>query len=129
LQAIQGNSFRALSEGNKLRTQYVLAPRGLLEDRNGKVIAGNTPSFELVAVTADFPKDKTEFDGRLTQVASVLGVDPGILNDEIHSMTPDSYAAQTLVESITKDQALVLISKASDLQGFVVQNNPIRDYK
>src|SRR6185503_1136036 len=75
LQAFQGQTYQSLADGNKLRTQFILAPRGLLVDRYGKTIASNTPSFELVAVTADFPKDKTEFDGRLTQVASVLGID------------------------------------------------------
>ncbi len=129
LQAIRGHAYRVLAEGNKLRTQFVLAPRGLLQDRYGKTIASNIPNFELVAVTADFPKDKTEFDGRITQIASVLGVDTTVLDDAIKIMTPNSYEAQTLVENITKDQALVLISKAPDLKGFVVENNPIRDYK
>jgi penicillin-binding protein 2 len=129
LQAFQGTGYKALAEGNKLRTQYILAPRGLFEDRNGKVIAGNMPSFELVAVTADFPKDKVEFDGRLTQVASIIGLDTAVLSDTIKNLTPDSYSAQTLVQNITKDQALVLIAKSDDLKGFMVQNNPIRDYK
>src|SRR6185436_3331706 len=57
LQAIQGPTFKALAEGNKLRTQFILAPRGLLLDRNEKVIAGNTPSFELVVITAELSKD------------------------------------------------------------------------
>ncbi len=129
LQAFQGSEYKALAEGNKLRTQFLLAPRGLLLDRYGKTIASNTPSFELVAVTADFPKDKVEFDGRLTQVSAILGIDTTELTDRIKSLTPDLFVAQTLVENITKDQALILISKSEDLKGFMVQDNPIRDYK
>src|SRR6185436_18836238 len=106
-----------------------LAPRGLLLDRNEKVIAGNTPSFELVVITAELSKDKTEFDGRVTQVASILGQDASTITELIKSMTPDSGSAQTLVQNITKDQALIFLAKASDLRGFVAQNNPIRDYK
>ncbi len=129
LQGYKGTTYKALAEGNKLRTQFTLAPRGLLIDRTGKTIAGNSPSFELVAITADFPNDKTEFDGRLTQVAAILGQDTIALTESIKELTPDSFAAQTLVQNLTKDQALILISKAPDLKGFVVQNNPIRDYK
>jgi penicillin-binding protein 2 len=129
LQAFQGSMYRSLAEGNKLRTQYILAPRGLLLDRYGKTIVSNQPSFELIAVTADFPKDKVEFDGRLTQVAAVLGLDASELALTVSNLTPDSFAAQTLVQNITKDQALILIAKAVDLKGFVVQDNPIRDYK
>jgi penicillin-binding protein 2 len=129
LQGIKGPTYKALAEGNKLRTQSVLAPRGLLLDRNDKTIAGNSPSFELVAITADFPKDKIEFDGRMTQVASILGIDTTQLTESVKDLTPDSYSAQTLVQNITKEQALILIAKAEDLKGFMVQDNPVRDYK
>jgi penicillin-binding protein 2 len=129
LQGIKGSQYQALAEGNKLRTQFLLAPRGLLQDRYGKTIVGNSPSFELVAVTADFPKDKIEFDGRLTQVASILGLDTTVLTDSVKKLTPDSFSAQTLVQNITKEQALILLAKAEDLKGFQVQDNPIRDYK
>lgn len=129
LQVVKGAEYRALAEGNKLRVQYLLAPRGLLLDRSGEVIASNTPSFELVAVTADLPKDKVEFDGRLTQVAGILDMDPTKLLENLKKMNENSYQAQTLVENITKDQALIFISKAQELKGFAVQNNAIRDYK
>src|SRR3989338_1881117 len=129
LQGVKGSEYRALAEGNKLRTQFLLAPRGLLLDRNDKIIASNRPSFELVAITADFPKDKIEFDGRLTQIASILGVDTNLLSQTVQNLTPDLFSAQTLVQNISKEQALVLIAKQEDLKGFAVQNNPIRDYK
>ncbi len=129
LQGYKGPTYQALAEGNKLRTQFILAPRGLLLDRNGKTIASNMPSFELVAITADFPKDKVEFDGRLTQIAAILGQDANALLEAVKNLTPDSFSAQTMVQNISKDQALILISKADDLKGFQVQNNPIRDYK
>jgi len=129
LQVVKGSEYRALAEGNKLRAQYILAPRGQLLDREGLVLVGNMPSFELAVVTSDLSTDKTEFDGRLTQVGSILGKDPSFLLDIIRQMTKDAFQAQTLAQNITKDQALILMAKASDLKGFVVQNNPIRHYK
>lgn len=129
LQAIKGTEYKALAEGNKLRVQYVLAPRGLLLDSTGKVIAGNMPNFELVVITYDLPKDQQEYRGRLDQVAQLVGKDPSELADDISKMNSDSFQAQTLVQNITKDQALVLIAKQDELKGFIVQNNAIRDYK
>ena len=126
LQVVKGSEYRALAEGNKLRAQYILAPRGQLLDREGLVLVGNMPSFELAVVTSDLSTDKTEFYGRLTQVGSILGKDPSFLLDIIRQMTKDAFQAQTLAQNITKDQALILMAKASDLKGFVVQNNPIR---
>lgn len=129
LQALKGAQYRALAEGNKLRVQYVLAPRGLLQDFTGKVIAGNIPSFELVVQTSDLPKDPSIFGSELNFVAQTVGVDPQILVSNISQLTPASFQAQTLVQDITKDQALVLIAKSDELKGFAVQNNAIRDYK
>ncbi|MEJ0021277.1 MAG: penicillin-binding protein 2 [Candidatus Doudnabacteria bacterium] len=129
LEAVKGAEYKALAEGNKLRVQYVLAPRGLLLDQYGKLIAGNVPNFELVAVTSDLPKDTAVYQSSLAEVAQIIGKDPSELSDNISRMKQDSFQAQTLVQDITKDQALVLISKQDDLKGFVVQNNAIRDYK
>jgi penicillin-binding protein 2 len=129
LQAVKGSDYRALAEGNKLRVQYVLAPRGLLLDQYGKVIAGNTPSFELVVTPFDLPKDEAEYNAVLSEVARIVGAEVSVFSDLISKMDPNSFQVQTLQENITKDQALVLITKASDLKGFIVQDNAIRDYK
>ncbi len=129
LQGVKGSEYKALAEGNKLRVQYTLAPRGLILDSYGKVIAGNIPSFELVAITADLPKDQGEFDQKISEIAQILGKDESELKDEISKMALDSYQGQTLAENLTKDQALILIGKQDELKGFLVQNNAIREYK
>src|ERR1700733_8631010 len=57
LQIVQGKNFRALSDQNRVRSQTILAPRGLILDRTGQTLAQNTGSFNLVAVPFDLPKD------------------------------------------------------------------------
>ena len=129
LQVIKGPEYQALAEGNKLRTQYVLAPRGLILDRFGEVIAANVPSFEVVVLSPDLPKDLVEFKSNLTKVSEILARSYDELLEKIKVMDQNSYQAQTLVEDITKEQALILIGQGGELKGFGVQNNPIRDYK
>ena len=129
LQALHGQEYKALAEGNKLRVQYVLAPRGLIMDRNGKVIAANTPIFELAVVTADLPKDHQEYLIKLNTVAQIINADPDELADQISKMAPDSYQQQTLVSDITKDQALILLARANELKGFIAEDTATRDYK
>lgn len=129
LQGVKGQEYRALAEGNKLRVQYVLAPRGLIIDRTGKVIASNVPSFELGVVTADLPVDPTEFEAVTTRVAQVVGKDVNEIRDNISKMTPGSYQSQPLVLNISKEQALVLISHQDENPGFVADDTAIRDYK
>lgn len=48
LQVLQTQYYRMLSEENRIREAVVQAPRGLVLDRNRRVIAENRPSFSIV---------------------------------------------------------------------------------
>ena len=51
LQISQYEYFSARSDGNRLHSQYVPPARGLIFDRNGKLLADNQPIFNLMVVT------------------------------------------------------------------------------
>ncbi|OGF03585.1 MAG: penicillin-binding protein 2, partial [Candidatus Doudnabacteria bacterium RIFCSPLOWO2_12_FULL_49_8] len=70
-----------------------------------------------------------ELAKKLDEIALILGQDAGSLAEQISKMIPDSYQEQVLAQNIVKDQALILIAKAGEFPGFVVENNAIRDYK
>ncbi len=129
LQGAKGNDYRAIAEGNKLHNQYVLAPRGLITDKSGKVIVGNLPSFELVAFPNELPENETDLNFKLTEIASLTGTTLEELKEEVAKLDRKSPHPQTLVQNLAKDPALVFISRKDDFHGFAVQNNPIRDYK
>jgi len=48
LQVIRYEKYATRSQGNYLRTETLLAPRGRIFDRNGKMIAGNRLTVDLV---------------------------------------------------------------------------------
>ncbi|MGE5298368.1 MAG: penicillin-binding protein 2 [Acidobacteriaceae bacterium] len=129
LQIGRGEMYRGIAEGNKSRIQYLLAPRGLILDSQGKVIAGNIPSFELVAIPADLPKEEGDLRTKIGQLAVITGKDPQEFLDKIAKMDRKTFMAQTLAENLPKDQALTIIGKGVEFTGFAVQNNAIRDYK
>ncbi|MEW6758061.1 MAG: penicillin-binding protein 2 [Acidobacteriota bacterium] len=52
LQVMEGSSYRTLSENNYTRTIVLRSPRGVIADRNGKVLCRNRISFSLVLDTA-----------------------------------------------------------------------------
>src|SRR5262249_16037431 len=72
LQIVQGARFRLLSEDNRIRSQTVLAPRGLVRDRNNKILAQNIASFNLVATPFDLPK--VGLDEEITQLAQTFNL-------------------------------------------------------
>jgi len=59
LQIMQGNEMRRQSEMNRIRIKKVLAPRGIIFDRMGRVLADTRPSFNLYITPEDI-KDFNE---------------------------------------------------------------------
>lgn len=59
LQIVQGEKYRQLADSNRIRTQIIHAPRGVIFDRNGIPLVLNTPGFRRIAsVSAEKTKDK-----------------------------------------------------------------------
>jgi penicillin-binding protein 2 len=50
LQIVRGEDYRRFSQEYSIREVAVPAPRGLIIDRNGKVLASNQPTLDLVAI-------------------------------------------------------------------------------
>ena len=53
LQVLQGQKWRMLATENQFRKVRVVAGRGLLLDRKGRILAGNKPGFNLTVTPAD----------------------------------------------------------------------------
>ena len=48
LQIVDGAKNRQLADGNRIQIKIIHAPRGVIFDRNGKILASNVPGFRLV---------------------------------------------------------------------------------
>ena len=47
LQIIEGYTNRELADGNRIQVKIIHAPRGVIYDRNNKILAANSPAFRL----------------------------------------------------------------------------------
>lgn len=47
LQVVQGKENRELADSNRIQVKVIHAPRGVVYDRNGKILAENNPGFRL----------------------------------------------------------------------------------
>ncbi len=68
LQIYQHEYFTARSDGNRLHSQYVPPARGLIFDRNCKLLAENQPIFNLTAV----PEQIGNFDETLEILSGLI---------------------------------------------------------
>ncbi len=96
LQMVTGEQYRLLSDRNRLREVEVAAPRGVIYDRNGEILARNQPSFSVVVIPADLPKDSLG-DPDAEQQARVLDRLESLLahavSDPAPAPTPEGSSA------------------------------------
>jgi penicillin-binding protein 2 len=79
LQVIQTTRYADLAERNKIRSIPIIAPRGSILDRNGRVLVDNYPSFSVLLLRDD-PK---LMQSLLPQIADGLGMTLADLQEQV----------------------------------------------
>jgi penicillin-binding protein 2 len=80
LQIWRHDYYLELSQGNRVRLDPIPASRGLILDRNGKVLADNEPAYQLELVREQVP----DLDDTLRRLAALGLIDPEELEDMRH---------------------------------------------
>lgn len=131
-----GSYYEYLANLNQLRTIPVEAPRGLLYDRNGIVIARNRPSFVVQIV----PMQLTDPDGELRALSKILSVPEAELwrrllhqNGVAYKSFDDLASAIPLGPiNIAEDLDTATVGRFSEradrLPGMSVELVPVREY-
>jgi penicillin-binding protein 2 len=70
LQVLQHEEYRTRSEANRIKPRPVVPARGLIYDRNGKLLADNVPAYRLEVT----PDQVDNLDGTLAQINALIGV-------------------------------------------------------
>ncbi len=112
LQVVQSDFYSALAEKNKTREVPILAPRGKILDREGRVIVDNYPSFSALLL-----RDSTrDLSGDADMIARGLHLDPAEVRERLHKFagTPQ-YQPIYLKEDITPDELAFIESHHNEL--------------
>ncbi len=125
LQVIEGEEYRRLSEINSIRLQEIDAPRGLIFDRNGKMMVDNRPSFNLHIIL----KDAKPLEETLEKLSRVTGDAIEELKEKIKKNERQGpYAPILLKEDMGRDLLAAIEVNRYDLPGVVVRVSPRRHY-
>jgi penicillin-binding protein 2 len=80
VQVLHAEKYRNLSAANALRSAPVTAKRGLIMDRNGKILADNQPSYSLVLSRTDLKrvvKTDSQYEQKMVRfIAATLAITP-----------------------------------------------------
>ncbi len=76
LTIVQGDYYRDISDNKRLKEVYITAPRGEIRDRNGRLLAGNKPSFTVQLLKDEIKiKDKENTNKTLLALTRLLEED------------------------------------------------------
>ena len=74
LQVIQYDEWSAQADDNRTNVINLQAPRGIVYDRNGIVLAQNIPSYDIVIIPANLPDDEGEIQEIFRELSELTGV-------------------------------------------------------
>ena len=125
LQILNADDYRSMSENNRLRFVPVAASRGVIMDRNGKVLVSNRPSFSLAVV----PQEIRDKDPLLNELASLLGLDRAELAERWEKGKGRArYYPIVLASNISRDQVEIVEENHLRLPGIEIEMKPVREY-
>jgi penicillin-binding protein 2 len=131
LQVVQHDELQRLAEQNRIRLDVLRAPRGTIRDRNGRLLADNQPSFDVIfrpmpAESISRARAKIE-SGWLARISAL------VLDDTLAIRRRVDEANRTGQTAMLRRNAPYAVMAAveemrADLPGVDVQVAPIRRY-
>ncbi|HEX7283939.1 MAG TPA: penicillin-binding protein 2, partial [Vicinamibacterales bacterium] len=126
-QVVQHAKFREMAENNHQRTLTLRAPRGVIFDRNGRLLVENRNSFNI-SIVREHTKD---IERTIRVLSKVTGVDDKSLREivERHRREP-SYRPVVVIPDATLAQVAAVTARRLDfeLPDVIVQEVPTREY-
>ncbi|HOP26317.1 MAG TPA: penicillin-binding protein 2 [Candidatus Sabulitectum sp.] len=122
LQIVSGDYYRELSSRNHIRSVITPAPRGIITDRNGVVLADNVPSFTVSVVSAEFDTLNT---GLLLEL---LDMEAPVLSERMASAASSPFRSTVIASGLDVASAGRVADNLYRLGGVSVTVLPRRRY-
>ena len=127
LQIVQHAQYQEMAENNHQRTLALRAPRGVLFDRNGKILVENRHSFN-VSIVREHTQD---LDRTIRLLSAVAGVDVGQVRQVVERhLDEPSYQPIVVIEDASLVQVAAITARSLDfeLPEVVVEEVHMRQY-
>jgi penicillin-binding protein 2 len=153
LQIVQGGEYVDKADRNRFRLKSIDALRGVIYDREGRLLAGNVPSFAVSIVPADLPEEEEdrvfEYLSSLLDVpitshdSSTSGINPVDRQylAEVEEYEPEPgmkervdagrdapFIPVRIASNVSRDIAFIIEEEGLQLPGVTVEIEPLREY-
>lgn len=117
------NEYKLSAENNVLRYITEYPARGLIYDRNNKLLVFNEAAYDLMVV----PAQLQEFD--TTEFCRLLNIDKLLVEERLHKARVYSYRKPSVfLEQISREDYAFFEEKLYKYPGFYVQPRTLRKY-
>lgn len=112
LQVLGGQNYRALAQANRIRKVPILAPRGKIFDREGRLLVDNYPSVTCFLV----PEQARDLQADIPLIASGLHMEPDQLRAILQRYRHQpKYQPIPLQQDITPDEQAFIAAHSNEL--------------
>ncbi|MDD5589893.1 MAG: penicillin-binding protein 2 [Candidatus Portnoybacteria bacterium] len=127
-QVFKKSEYQELAARNSLRVYPILAPRGLIYDRNLKPLVSNLPVYNVLVSPQDLPKKKNERDMMIEQVSLLLNLNPKDVGVAIDQLDFRRQQRILLAGDLEPEKILELESRKDDFPAFSIEEGVARNY-
>jgi len=121
LQIFEGNKYYRLSEENRIKKKYIIAPRGKIYDRQGKEIANTRPAFYVSIIPALTDQSSIE------RVAQILNIDINTIQKKL-KIEKNPYVSVKIDRDVSFREVSIIEEQIEELAGVEVGVEPVRNY-
>ncbi len=123
LQILKGESFKELSENNRVRVNSLSPFRGEFRDRNGELLVGVRPSFNLYIT----PEDAGDFEPTLDLLEERIEFDEESVRQGIKKAR--SFKNILIKADVAREEVAFVEENKMRLPGIKIQAEPLRSYR
>jgi penicillin-binding protein 2 len=129
LQVLSGDEYLAAAKNNRSREFKVIAPRGAILDRSGKILVDNRTSLALQLNTAKLPDDPTEERAQLARLGELVGMPLRKVRRTIKEEEEVAAGAPvTLKQDVGYELTAYLEENLDEFPGVAIQRVFVRRY-
>ena len=122
LQLWRGDYYTAQSDGNRLRQSKIVAPRGLILDKDGKELVNNLPGYAVSL------QKQTEYDPQmLERLSKLIDMPLSEINERIKE-SRNFYEPVRLRSNLTPDMVTKIEEQRRNLPDVLLEVQPVRTY-
>ena len=126
LQIIQNDIFKQKAQRNSLKSKIVKASRGLILDKDGKVLTRNNVGYQVIYILG---KKRTADLEDISLISELTGTSEADIEKRIKNQPRAGYENEVVViEDLDKDTALKMSEKITDSEKVEVREYNKRFY-